>query len=604
MTVKNGDGDEKQKPRVLIKPRVPAAAKPAPDDIQTRIEKSDRALPQTVRPPKPPPPQSAPVSIRTGSHEHITGEEKTEAAPVSVPAQEPRVKPATSRPPPPPVRPKTKLPEISVACDKIIKDASPSITPRNKADSLAKLYDEQFQTDPKDTLKKLFAAGHRHEEEIKLLIENFGNDQKKFMKGQEVAREKWDKRMPLEPVEDKIIELINTKKAIEGFNSNDQQKLETFDDYVKKKYEVAGRLNALEKYLYELLRLKQEATKHKNEADEYDRINSMRSSRRYSEKYDRDKSPKGVRSEKSPSIRMPAEPAFVENEEGNKIVEAKEEPERRTSRPPSTVYRKEPGFIRRLFSDPMFYTTIGLSAFTAALVKMDSFTEMARGLRHIWHNVLHRPDFEFTRLHTGLGYAAIMGAGLGITILLRRREVKKKFLRYQEMREGSRKEHERKDRVIAKLTKISLEHDKFEDQLTHLRQAMLQDPQFMEDLYELKKHKFFNEMLSEARVHPKLVTNLNIIFERVKVEKLQKRLNKLAELLTNPEQRCSLFKEYYDRDQIFQMMIDEIFERRGGNYVNIDKQNAAFHEVLNELDENVGQQLRKALGDDFESFRN
>ena len=614
MTIKNG-GDEKQKPKILIKPRVPHAAKPEPDraDAATRLERSDKAIHPTIKPPKPPP-ESPPVSVRTGNMDGpITGEENTVAAP-SAAAEVPR---RSTRPPPPPQRPKTQLPEVGMACEQIVLDERPNVTPRDKANALAKLYDEQFRTDsgnPK--VRILVAAPKRHQEELDLLVKSAGNDQQKFMALQEAARRKWDRVEPLDRTEDKIIELIHTKMAIEAFSRNDRDKFARFEEYITRKFKAAGTLNPLEKYLFEMVKLMKAAETTKAEADNLDRINNMRSSRRYSERYDRDKSPKGGTdrpSEKSPAPnrrpgpgQMPDEPAFVDNPDGKRISQPPPEEAARipSNRPPaSAMYRKEPGFFRRVFTDPMFWTTAGLAGVTSAIIYKDSFREIAQALRIIWRDKLHQGDFDFTRLHVIIGYSAILAVGLGLTILLRRAAVKKKALRYQELSEGSRMEKERKDRVIAKLVRISLDYEKFEDQVTHLRQALLQDAQFMSDLYELKKHRFFNDMLAEARIHPRLVQNLNIIFEKVKVEKLQKRLNKLANLLENPSQRCEQFKEYYERDPIFQMLIDELFERKGGNYVNQEKLNAAFHEVLNENYENVGQQLRKALGDDYESFR-
>jgi hypothetical protein len=125
----------------------------------------------------------------------------------------------------------------------------------------------------------------------------------------------------------------------------------------------------------------------------------------------------------------------------------------------------------------------------------------------------------------------------------------------------------------------------------------------MEDLYYQKKQIFFNEMLHKQKIPGRLIENVNVIFDRVKVEILQKKLNKLVELVFIPEQRGALFRDYYNADPIFKMLIDELFEGKPGAYVNQDKQNAAFYEVLNENNENKGDMLRKALSVDYESFR-
>ena len=626
MTVKNG-GEEKPKPRILIRPRVPGAAKPEPDripaDAATRLEKkSDQAMRPTIKPPPRPQQEQAPVSIRTAESDGpITGTENTVAAP-SVPSAQGAPAPAeeakASRRPPPPPPPhafKATLQNVSVACDQLIHDER--LDERAKANALAKLYDGQFRIDPDNpNIRALEAGAKRHGEELDRLVRGLGNDKQKLMKAQESARARWEQGgAGMDEQGYKIIELLYTKMAIEALSGDGtdgpeqkkekEGKLARFDDYIKKKLGVTGTLKPLEEYLFGLLKLRSAAEKAAKDADEYDRINNIKRSRRYSQRIDGDKSPgKGVERPQKPPAVAADEPAFVASADGRRLSKPPE-PEQKPSNRPSAMYRNqpEPGFVRRMFSDPMFWTLGGVTAFTSALLYKDSFREMAQALRMLWRDTLQRPDFEFTRLQMVLGYAGVMALGLGLSILLRRREVRKKALKYEELSEGSRKEREKKDRVISKLTRISLDHDKFEDQITNLRQALLQDAQFMSDLYDLKKHRFFNEMLAEARVHPKLVQNLNIIFERVKVEKLQKRLNKMAELLDQPEQRCGLFKDYCLKDPIFAMMIHEIFERRGGNYVNIDKQNAAFHEVLNEKDENVGPQLLKALKDDFESFR-
>jgi hypothetical protein len=50
--------------------------------------------------------------------------------------------------------------------------------------------------------------------------------------------------------------------------------------------------------------------------------------------------------------------------------------------------------------------------------------------------------------------------------------------------------------------------------------------------------------------------------------------------------------------------MDELFERNdAGNYLNMDKQNAAFAEVLDHNDKNVGKELQRALQNDYVALK-
>jgi hypothetical protein len=120
----------------------------------------------------------------------------------------------------------------------------------------------------------------------------------------------------------------------------------------------------------------------------------------------------------------------------------------------------------------------------------------------------------------------------------------------------------------------------------------------------MKKHRLFNEILADARIHPKLVQNLNLIFDRVKSAKLEKRLAKLAEVLLDPKERNGMLAKFYQEDPIFRRIIDELFEDNGaGSYVNMDRQNQAFAMVLDHNDQNVGKELQKALQNDYVALK-
>jgi hypothetical protein len=579
-------------------------------ETETRAEKSPPGIERsTARPPPRQPPDAPPVSIRAGS-DPVSGVEDT----VAVQSDQ---QPVPSRPPPAPrtLPPPPKFEFIDIDAEKLKINQDKRLRTRQTYEKLNELL-----------LAAALKASELQSIEVESIKKYCGHDQKKLTALQASAKKLYEEGKPLPGPEARIVELTHTqgilkaiidypkanaeaakiddegksKKAMEDLESSLEEKVKKFTDYFNAKV-GRGSVNRLEKYVDKICQFRREVIEKKRLADGEDDVRAMRASRN---------GPKAVEKDKTPRSAASAEdPEFVKHEQGRKVPSV---PPERVGEPPASARTREPGGLRRFFTNPMTWTIIGISGFTSALVYKDSFREIAQALRILWHDKLHRPDFEFTRMHIYLGYTGVLLFTLATTELFRRRSVRKAAALYQQLNEGSTEERSRKARVVGKLTEIHLKYEKFEDQITHLRAAMLRaryDDEknaafnFMEDLYYQKKHVFFNEMLRQQKIPGRLIENVNVIFDRVKVEILQKKLNKLAELVTIPDQRGALFREYYDTDPIFKMLIDELFEGKPGAYANQDKQNAAFYEVLNDNNENVGDMLRKALSVDYESFR-
>ncbi|HSB47602.1 MAG TPA: hypothetical protein VLD37_06320 [Candidatus Bilamarchaeum sp.] len=568
----------------------------------TRVEKSPHAVERpTVRPPPRQAPDAAPApSVRAGT-DHVSGVEDTVAV---VSGQQP----VHSKPPPAPktLPPPVKFDFVDIDSEKQKIYGNNSLRTRQAYEKLNELM-----------LAAATKAAELHAKELVSLKAFCDNDQKKLVALQESAMKAFQSGAPIPGPEARFLELAYTKGAVEAIlkypaaelearnlpepdrqaaldklAEDTEKKIEAFTQYLNTKI-ARGKPGRLEKYVDQIIQFRKlDVLEKKKTAEKEDKLRVMQASRNGGKAVEREKTPRSAMVDPAPD-----EPAFVRNDDGKRISSVPPVAERQSQVPPGT---KEPGRLRRFFTNPMTWTLGGIAGFSSALVYRDSFREIAQALTIIWHDKLHRPEFDFTKTHVILGYAGVMLFTLATTELFRRRAVRKKAQLYTELGNYSIEEREREKRVVAKLTKITLEHDKWEEQVDHLRIALVQDPQFMEDLYEMKRHRLFNDILADARIHPRIVQNLNLIFERVKKQKLEKRLNKLAEVLFDPKERIGLFSRYLQEDPIVRRAFDELFEQNGsGNYVNMDRQNEAFAAVFDHTDKNVGKELQKALQNDY-----
>src|SRR5512143_3518823 len=444
------------------------ASEPAPGtENPTRVESPAH---KPSRPPPPPPrrpsmpPRPAPASAR----EQITGEEATVAAP-----------PESLPHPPQAVQPPAAA--ISAFLDEL--DTDVRLNAGQKLDKAKEFYLAQLNG----------------------LLAQCGGDEGKLTDmiraHQRSAGAKKEKRQPLTPTEQYIVDLTRLSSRVADLEKKLKSEQEVQKLLAKKKSAMPGALPKLPS-----------PEKEKPPAE------SLRPPADIGQDAAAEQAPKQPSPDR-PSKRAPSkDPVPAEKAEGNG---RKSEPPQ-NGMPPA---RKGRGAFARFMLNPITWTTVCVGGFTAAMLATHGFDDIAQFfnlnmaripaaapyIRRVWEGWLHLPPLESARgsetLYYGLTGLVMLGG-----IYRRYRGVRQKERELEDLGIGEEKFQKMRNHVVPILHRVFDEYSEG-TYPKKLRTKLIEDPKFfmyMEEIY--RNPAKFGYIMKEADVPPKHVAKFHVVF--------------------------------------------------------------------------------------------
>lgn len=277
--------------------------------------------------------------------------------------------------------------------------------------------------------------------------------------------------------------------------------------------------------------------------------------------------------------------------------------------PPQAI--KPKSWFGRMLSEYWLTTSIGIAAFSGAMLYRQAFGDLAEGLSRL---------VSMSGRQTAAAPAALVGAAFGAIMLslvavsefvIRRGRIARYAERMRVRAQRSDDDKKRDELIIRKLQEIMLaKFAKTEDLEGKIKETLRNDMEFFHAMYSLRKDKMFEDILIEARVPDNIRGKImNSMIPEAELEIMRRKLQPLASIVFDARERLNAFADKYAgkkkdsdelKDPVFHEICDELFMVNiGGDEINGVRARAIFGYVENGDGQNVGPQLLDALRQDY-----
>ena len=249
---------------------------------------------------------------------------------------------------------------------------------------------------------------------------------------------------------------------------------------------------------------------------------------------------------------------------------AQETKETAQSQPPrQTPPGQKRSWSVRIITDPFLDAVVVLSAVAASMHATDSFGDLARGFKKLVSFIPGSLNLaEDTEKLVAMGsFYGIALVGFGITTAVRRRQVKLASERLARMETLGERQQAAFSYAVDVLTSIRRETGILKQQASKIREKIAQDEKFMDAVDTFYPSELiWQDIMKEAR----LSADVQKVFGDLKVQADARYVgNLISQFLqgsTVMERRHIMGRLY--ANPTAKRKLGELFEKRGGNYVN------------------------------------
>jgi len=277
-------------------------------------------------------------------------------------------------------------------------------------------------------------------------------------------------------------------------------------------------------------------------------------------------------------------------------------PPQASQQPGAPNAQQKKGWFRRFLSEYWMPTSIGIAAFSGAMVYRQGFKDMAAGISRLveWASGRHvnTPQWLLATIYGGVMLSLVVISEFIIRRIRIRRQTEKLRARNTRRKEDKDKE----ELIIRKMQAILLEkYAKTEDLEAKIKEALRNDMELFSAMYSMRRDRMFEDILIEARVPEKIRGKIaQSMLPEAELEIMRRKLQQLANMLLDARERLNAFANKYSKDAIFHDICEELFATNfAGDYLNESRANSIFGYVENGEGQNVGPKLHDGLKEDY-----
>jgi len=231
----------------------------------------------------------------------------------------------------------------------------------------------------------------------------------------------------------------------------------------------------------------------------------------------------------------------------------------------SSKKTSKPSFIKGILGTPMTYAVLTVGSVSSLIYGLNKFENIEIGFKKLTGLDLSSP-------WSHVAYWTTLAAGLGMTELLRRRDVAKEAQRLEERAQMAIDAEAAISDVLTKIARIRKKHKDLKTQSTRLRQLMVDDEGFFDAIdYLYSTEVVWDDVMRESRLHRAVKRAFPMLREEAEDEIIRKRLATLVQFHQQPTHRKNKLKELCREDPLFRRKFGEMFAKdEDGDHVNRD----------------------------------